>query len=296
MVLLKKVCLYISMLAFFALVGVAASPLKKAAEANGRAFSRQSIEAALGGKSSLWGLLGGYRSLISDFAWIKGYIDWERKDISGCISSIELATAIDPYMTIFWTQGAAMIAFDMPHWLLQKLPPTQRDEKALRTFKIRQSAIALKFLDKGLSLFPGKRRIAFAKGANRHFNRRLQACGGMLRPACGLLRPDGLFAAHLRLPFDEKRQVSKSRGNIEVGFGRMRRRFADKKTARRANRPHERNAKKDTRLTRIVFFHFRRNPFFERIPAVFFENPVRTIFPRPVLMLFHGGNGQIVSV
>ncbi len=164
MVLLKKVCLYISMLAFFALVGVAASPLKKAAEANGRAFSRQSIEAALGGKSSLWGLLGGYRSLISDFAWIKGYIDWERKDISGCISSIELATAIDPYMTIFWTQGAAMIAFDMPHWLLQKLPPTQRDEKALRTFKIRQSAIALKFLDKGLSLFPGNGELLLQKG------------------------------------------------------------------------------------------------------------------------------------
>ena len=147
----------------FICAGIAGSPFKSAALSGERSVSADAVKAARGA-GALWGLLGGYRSLISDFAWIKGYVDCERKDISGCVSAIELATTIDPYMTIFWTQGAAIIAFDTPHWMLQKLPPAQRTEAALRIFKSRQAAAAIKFLDKALALFPNNGEILLQKG------------------------------------------------------------------------------------------------------------------------------------
>ena len=151
-------------IAALAIAGACALPAKNAAsKASPRNVDSDTIRAALG-NGMLFGVLGGYRSLISDFVWIKGYLDWEKKDLAACIASIQLATEIDPYMISFWTQGASIIAFDTPHWMLQKLPPAQRTEAALQIFKSRQAAAAIKFLDKALALFPNNGEILLQKG------------------------------------------------------------------------------------------------------------------------------------
>ena len=65
---------------------------------------------------------------------------------------------------MFWTQGASMIAFDTPHWLLEKLPPERRNETALEIYKKRQAGVAFKLLDKGLAMFPNNSDLLLLKG------------------------------------------------------------------------------------------------------------------------------------
>lgn len=149
-------------LAAFAVAGAVGVPLKGILT-EGKPLGKNALAAARGG-GTLWGILGGYRSIISDFAWIKGYLDWEKKDLAGCVSAIEFATDVDPYMTTFWTQGASMIAFDTPHWLLEKLPPERRNETALEIYKKRQASVAFKLLDKGLAMFPDSSELLLQKG------------------------------------------------------------------------------------------------------------------------------------
>ena len=149
-------------LAAFAVAGVVGMPLKGVVS-TGKPLWKNALAAAQSG-GTLWGILGGYRSIISDFAWIKGYLDWEKKDVAGCVSAIEFATDVDPYMPTFWTQGASMIAFDTPHWLLEKLPPERRNDTALEIYKKRQANVAFKLLDKGLAMFPKSRELLLQKG------------------------------------------------------------------------------------------------------------------------------------
>ncbi len=149
-------------LAAFAAAGLAGVPLRGVVS-DGKPLGRSVVVAARGG-GTLWGILGGYRSIISDFAWIKGYLDWEKKDVAGCVSAVEFATDVDPYMSMFWTQGASMIAFDTPHWLLEKLPPERRNETALEIYKKRQAGVAFKLLDKGLAMFPNNSDLLLLKG------------------------------------------------------------------------------------------------------------------------------------
>lgn len=143
---------------------VAGAPFKtEALKASERVVSGDSVRASLGG-GMLFGVLGGYRSLVSDLIWIKSYIEWEKKDVSACMASIELAASVDPYMTVFWTQGAAIIAFDTPHWLLRNLPKNRQNDEALRLLKIRQGRTALKFLDKAIPMFPQNDELLIQKG------------------------------------------------------------------------------------------------------------------------------------
>ena len=148
----------------FALAGAVCIPLKRAALEGARVgIDAGAVRASLG-KGVLFGILGGYRSLVSDFVWIKSYVDWEKKDVAACAASIELAAAIDPYMTIFWTQGASIIAFDTPYWLLEKMPRAQQGGGTLNALKAKQAKAAMTFLDKGLGMFPSSRALLIEKG------------------------------------------------------------------------------------------------------------------------------------
>ncbi len=139
------------------------NPIKNALLKNEHSIESQSLKASID-KGFLFGMLGGYRSLISDFVWIKAYIDWEKKDIAGCLSAIELATTIDPYMITFWTQGSAIIAFDTPHWIVEKMPKERQNENVLNMYKRRQGGIALKLINKALAMFPRDPELLRQKG------------------------------------------------------------------------------------------------------------------------------------
>ena len=68
--------------AAFAAAGLLTRPiLKEAASPTPKSQSQETLKAAIGA-GTIFEVLGGYASLAADFAWIKGYIDWTKKDIS----------------------------------------------------------------------------------------------------------------------------------------------------------------------------------------------------------------------
>ena len=85
----EKTQIFLFASAAFGAAAIAGLPAKNALAVGGETLSAESLGGAGGG--ALWGILGGYRSLVSDFAWIKGYIDWEKKDVAGCMSAIDLS-------------------------------------------------------------------------------------------------------------------------------------------------------------------------------------------------------------
>ncbi len=149
--------------AIFIATSAITNPIKNSLLKNEHSIQSQSLKASID-KGFLFGMLGGYRSLISDFVWIKAYTDWEEKNIAGCLSAIELATSIDPYMITFWTQGSAIIAFDTPHWILEKLPPARRNDNVLNMYKRKQGKMAIELIDKALAMFPNNEELLRQKG------------------------------------------------------------------------------------------------------------------------------------
>ena len=156
---LKKYCV---ILIVFIGCAIAMSPVKHAIK-NASSLQVSSIRASLG-SGSLFAVLGGYRSLVADMVWIRSYVSWENKDISKCVSSMELACAIDPEMTTFWTQAASIIAFDIPHWLLKRLPLKSQNDEKLDFYKKHQARQAMMFLDKGLKMFPNNYKLLIQQG------------------------------------------------------------------------------------------------------------------------------------
>ena len=77
--------------AFFIVLIVSALlclPIKNAiSDKNFDASNVESLKASVG-SGSVFAILGGYRSIVADFVWIKSYVAWERCDVSKCISSI----------------------------------------------------------------------------------------------------------------------------------------------------------------------------------------------------------------
>lgn len=137
--------------------GAALSPLKDAASGGGR---RGLPAAAAPGDALIFGILGGYRPVLADFAWLQAYVAWEKSDMAGCLSNMDLAVRLDPGTSAFWNLGSGIIAYDTPHWILDSRPHTPLQEKNVR---MRQGRIALDFLDRGLAAVPGSRRLQLDK-------------------------------------------------------------------------------------------------------------------------------------
>lgn len=158
-VLFKRACVCVLLLA---LLSAAMFPLARRAMSGMGAVSEKTVR-ALSGTSGLFALLGGYRSVVADFVWIKAYVEWERRLYSECVSSIELASCIDPSMTIFWTQGASIIAFDTPHWIMGELgrKPSKSEEESIRR---KQANAAIKYLDEGIKIYPDNPDLWLSKG------------------------------------------------------------------------------------------------------------------------------------
>lgn len=70
------------------------------------------------GQGAALGLLGGFRPLVADLAWIRGYVLWERRD-RGCEAHLRTACVLDPQSNYFWENRANMVGLDMAHWELR---------------------------------------------------------------------------------------------------------------------------------------------------------------------------------
>ena len=150
----------IAILTGFAIIGLFTRPLLDAAKVSDS--KSDSVIPQNCGAGIAFAMLGGYRTLLADFVWIKGYIDWERQDLSGCVSAIDLATTLDPDSVFYWRFGAGIIAFDTPHWILRKLGTSDPARQA--AVKRRQGIQAIKFLDKALTRLPNNTELILQKG------------------------------------------------------------------------------------------------------------------------------------
>jgi hypothetical protein len=94
------------------------APAWTAARARQPALRLDSSVAAAGQGVTL-ALLGGFRALVADAVWIRMYVLWERRDLPGTQSLIQLASAIDPRPLYFWVNGARILANDLAAWRVE---------------------------------------------------------------------------------------------------------------------------------------------------------------------------------
>lgn len=134
--------------AVFVLAGFLLRPVARTAlSADGGRIADGALRTAAG-RGAVFEILGGYRTLAADFAWIKSYVAWTRRDAAACTAAMELAVALDPSMKLFWREAAAITAFDYPHWF------AGANREKLAKLKIFYGRGALKFIDGGLAVFP----------------------------------------------------------------------------------------------------------------------------------------------
>jgi len=104
------------------------------------------------GEGAVLGLLGGFRPLLADLAWIRAYVKWERRD-RGCEALLRLACLLDPHATAFWEARVNMVGLDMAHWEIRArggyLKVTEADQQ--RAFE-RYARKALEAVEEGVPL------------------------------------------------------------------------------------------------------------------------------------------------
>jgi hypothetical protein len=98
-------------------------------------------------------VLGGFRAIAADLAWLKTYIAWEQRDAHATESLIHLATALDGRALSFWLNGARMMAYDVPVWRITDASwnGAISDVEKAQIAEV-QARRALKFLQQGMAI------------------------------------------------------------------------------------------------------------------------------------------------
>jgi hypothetical protein len=63
-------------------------------------MGKKEIEPSLG-QGVLLGILGGFRTVVADGAWIRSYVLWERRDRAGCEALMRTSCLLDPRARFF---------------------------------------------------------------------------------------------------------------------------------------------------------------------------------------------------
>lgn len=127
--------------------------------------------AAAAGQGLSLALLGGFRALVADVAWIRMYALWERRDLPGTETLLHLVTTIDPRPIPFWLNGARIVAYDFPVWRIEAAGGFDAvPEEAQRRLSQEQARAALRLLEAGMGFHPGGTELWVEK-ANIELNR-----------------------------------------------------------------------------------------------------------------------------
>jgi hypothetical protein len=94
-------------------------PVWQAHREAGVSISVDSIPAATVRHVS-FGVLGGFRAVAADLAWLRAYVAWEKRDAPATESLLQLATVLDGRPLYFWLNGARMTAYDIPAWQIDE--------------------------------------------------------------------------------------------------------------------------------------------------------------------------------
>lgn len=129
-------------------------PVWSAARTRQPALRLESASAGLGQGVTL-ALLGGFRAMVADLAWLRMYVLWERRDLPACDSLIRLVGTLDPRPLDFWLNGSRIIAFDFPVWRIEAEGGYERVPVAVQERINREQAlVALRHLDAAMRFHP----------------------------------------------------------------------------------------------------------------------------------------------
>lgn len=131
-----------------------AAPAWSAARERQPAMKLDSSMAAAGQGVTL-ALLGGFRALVADAAWIKMYALWETRDLPGVQTLIQLVSTVDPRPMYFWMNGARILAYDLPVWRVEAAGGFDTvTAPARERIGREQGLLALKHLDAAMTFHP----------------------------------------------------------------------------------------------------------------------------------------------
>jgi hypothetical protein len=122
------------------------------------------------GQGVLLGVLGGYRSAVADFMWIRMSGAWEAHDLPATESWLQLVSVIDPEPLYFWLNGARIIAFDLPGWRIDAAGGRGNVPAGVQRRIIREQAQrALARLDEAMKFHPAS-AVLWIERANIELN------------------------------------------------------------------------------------------------------------------------------
>ena len=154
----SKLLLFAVVTGGLVLTGGALHPLESRLWAAARATQpalRLDSASAVAGQGLTFGVLGGFRAIAADFAWVRVYVIWEKRDLPGTEALLQLVSALDPRPLYFWVNGARILAYDMPGWRIaaaggyDAVPAAQQ-----RRVDVEQAHLALRRLDAALLFHP----------------------------------------------------------------------------------------------------------------------------------------------
>ena len=140
-------------------LGDLAAPVWLAARERQPAFALDSSVAAAGQGVTL-ALLGGFRALVADAAWLRMYVGWEKRDLPGTQTLLRTVATVDPRPEYFWLNGARILAYDLTAWRIAAAGGYDavplREQQRIQG---EQAALALKFLDDAMQFHAANAQI-----------------------------------------------------------------------------------------------------------------------------------------
>jgi tetratricopeptide (TPR) repeat protein len=150
------------------LLGLVTRPLESPAwtvvKARQPEMNLQAIEGALG-QGLVVGILGGFRSIMADFLWIRTNTIWERRDRVKLDAMVRLVTTLDPRPEFFWINGARMVAYDVPNWRIQQEGGyTDVPHSRQRAIDLDQAEQAFAMLERAREFHPQQAKLYLETG------------------------------------------------------------------------------------------------------------------------------------
>jgi hypothetical protein len=130
------------------------------------------LEAAAGaGQGLTLALLGGFRALVADAAWVRMYTLWERQDLPATETLLRFVTTIDPRPVYFWLNGARIVAYDFPAWRIEAAGGYEAvPEEVQRRLSHEQARAGLRMIEAAMAFHPASTDL-WVERANIELNR-----------------------------------------------------------------------------------------------------------------------------
>ena len=126
---------------------------------------------AAAGQGVTLALLGGFRAIVADAAWIQTYVLWEKHDLPGTETLLRLVVAVDPRPVYFWINGARMLAYDFPVWRIERAGGFEAVPAAEQArIGQEQGTLALRHLEAAMAFHPANADL-WIERANIQLNR-----------------------------------------------------------------------------------------------------------------------------